>query len=112
MPLEQHPLSREFPDFHAELKQLHGNDAHFTRLAADYESLDKRIYEVEGGRDAWRLALLPLALPLGTAQVAAASTAALTTTGLLSMKAISAVAAALVLAVAFLLNQTMGDRDA
>ena len=50
MPLEQHPLSREFPDFHAELKQLHGNDAHFTRLAADYESLDKRIYEVEGGR--------------------------------------------------------------
>ena len=33
MPLEQHPLSREFPDFHAELKQLHGNDAHFTRLA-------------------------------------------------------------------------------
>ena len=51
MPLEQHPLSREFPDFHAELKQLHGNDAHFTRLAADYESLDKRIYEVEGGRE-------------------------------------------------------------
>ncbi|HCI4188947.1 TPA: GTP-binding protein, partial [Pseudomonas aeruginosa] len=50
MPLEQHPLSREFPDFHAELKQLHGNDAHFTRLATDYESLDKRIYEVEGGR--------------------------------------------------------------
>lgn len=41
----------EFPDFHAELKQLHGNDAHFTRLAADYESLDKRIYEVEGGRE-------------------------------------------------------------
>ncbi|VFT38224.1 YdcH family protein [Pseudomonas aeruginosa] len=52
MPLEQHPLSREFPDFHAELKQLHGNDAHFTRLAADYESPDKRIYEVEGGREA------------------------------------------------------------
>ncbi|TRL95795.1 DUF465 domain-containing protein [Pseudomonas aeruginosa] len=51
MPLEQHPLSREFPDFHAELKQLHGNDAHFTRLATDYESLDKRIYEVEGDRE-------------------------------------------------------------
>ncbi|RJG12015.1 DUF465 domain-containing protein [Pseudomonas cavernicola] len=51
MTLEYHPLMREFPEFHAELLALHGSDAHFTRLAADYEALDKRIYRVEDGRE-------------------------------------------------------------
>ncbi len=50
MTLEYHPLMREFPEFHAELLALQGHDAHFTRLAADYEALDKRIYLVEDGR--------------------------------------------------------------
>jgi len=51
MSLEHHPLMREFPEFHTELLALHGRDAHFTRLAADYEALDKRIYKVEDGRE-------------------------------------------------------------
>jgi uncharacterized protein YdcH (DUF465 family) len=51
MTLEYHPLMREFPEFHAELRALQGSDAHFTRLAADYEALDKRIYLIEDGRE-------------------------------------------------------------
>ena len=52
MTLEYHPLQREFPEFQAELRALQGCDAHFARLAADYEALDKRIYLVEDGREA------------------------------------------------------------
>lgn len=52
MTLEYHPLLREFPEYQAELRALHDSDAHFNRLAADYEALDKRIYLVEDGREA------------------------------------------------------------
>jgi len=52
MPLEHHPLTREFPEFRAELQRLYGRDAHFARLAADYEALDKRVYQVEAGQEA------------------------------------------------------------
>ncbi|MBC9252280.1 GTP-binding protein [Pseudomonas alcaligenes] len=51
MPLEHHPLSREFPEYRQQLQTLHAEDAHFARLAQQYESLDKRIYEVEDGRE-------------------------------------------------------------
>lgn len=50
MPLEHHPLSREFPEFQAQLRRLMSNDGHFVRLAEEYEGLDKRVYEVESGR--------------------------------------------------------------
>ena len=52
MPLEHHPLTREFPEYRQQLQALHAQDAHFSRLAQQYESLDKRIYEVEDGREA------------------------------------------------------------
>lgn len=52
MPLEHHPLSREFPEYLSQLQALHASDAHFIQLAQHYESLDKRIYEVEDGRQA------------------------------------------------------------
>ncbi len=52
MPLEHHPLNREFPQQQAALRKLMQNDAHFVRLAAEYEALDKRIYEIEDGREA------------------------------------------------------------
>lgn len=52
MPLEHHPLNREFPQQQAALRKLMQNDAHFVRLAAEYEALDKRIYEIEDGRSA------------------------------------------------------------
>lgn len=52
MPLEHHPLVREFPDQKALMTRLHGNDAHFTKLAASYEELDRKIYDIEDGREA------------------------------------------------------------
>ena len=50
MPLEHHPLSREFPEYRQQLQALHASDAHFAQLVQHYETLDKRIYEVEDGR--------------------------------------------------------------
>lgn len=50
MPLQYHPLSREFPQFETQLRSLLQDDGHFARLAQEYEALDKRIYEVEDGR--------------------------------------------------------------
>ncbi|MDX5371449.1 MAG: YdcH family protein [Pseudomonadaceae bacterium] len=52
MPLEHHPLTREFPDHLPQLQELNARDAHFAQLAQQYETLDKRIYEVEDGRQA------------------------------------------------------------
>jgi uncharacterized protein len=50
MPLQTHPLSREFPQFESQMRALLQSDGHFARLARDYEELDKRIYEIEDGR--------------------------------------------------------------
>lgn len=50
MPLEHHPLHREFPEFKAQLQTLLSVDGHFGRLAEEYAELDKRIYEAESGR--------------------------------------------------------------
>lgn len=52
MPLEHHPLTREFPESREHLQTLYASDPHFAQLAHTYESLDKRIYEVEDGRQA------------------------------------------------------------
>ena len=52
MPLEHHPLSREFPEYLQQLRALHASDAHFARQTEAYEALDRRIYEVEDGRQA------------------------------------------------------------
>ncbi|WP_161864849.1 MULTISPECIES: DUF465 domain-containing protein [Pseudomonas] len=52
MPLEHHPLNREFPQHHDALRKLMQSDARFASLAAEYEALDKRIYEIEDGRSA------------------------------------------------------------
>ena len=70
-------------------------------------------HEVEGGRAAWRLALLPLAVPMVTAEAAISTSAALTasiaTGGLISMKTIGSIAAVLLLALALLMHQTFSN---
>ncbi|MDX1298284.1 MAG: DUF465 domain-containing protein [Pseudomonas sp.] len=58
MPLEHHPLHREFPEFKTQLQALLSSDGHFVRQAELYEELDKRIYEVERGRVAMEETLL------------------------------------------------------
>ncbi|MCG4452129.1 MULTISPECIES: YdcH family protein [unclassified Pseudomonas] len=50
MPLQYHPLSREFPQFETQMRALLQVDGHFARLVEEYDQLDKRIYEVLGGR--------------------------------------------------------------
>ncbi|MBB1517967.1 YdcH family protein [Aquipseudomonas guryensis] len=52
MPLEHHPLTREFPEYRQKLQTLHASDPHFAQMTQNYEALDKRIYEVEDGRQA------------------------------------------------------------
>ncbi|UUY10098.1 YdcH family protein [Pseudomonas sp. J452] len=52
MPLEHHPLTHEFPEYRQQLQALHASDAQFAHMAKNYEALDKRIYEVEDGRQA------------------------------------------------------------
>ncbi|MDH4558694.1 DUF465 domain-containing protein [Pseudomonas sp. BN417] len=52
MPLEHHPLNREFPEFKDTMRSLLQSDAHFARLAGEYQDLDSRIYEVEDGHQA------------------------------------------------------------
>lgn len=52
MPLEHHPLTREFPQQGDVMRKLMQSHPHFPRLAGEYEALDKRIYEIEDGREA------------------------------------------------------------
>jgi uncharacterized protein YdcH (DUF465 family) len=52
MTLEHHPLHQEFPEYEGELHRLLGQDARFIKLAAEYNALDKQIFQVEDGRQA------------------------------------------------------------
>lgn len=52
MHVDHHPLIQDFPELRAELQRLRQEDSHFARQAEAYEALDKRIYEVEDGRQA------------------------------------------------------------
>ncbi|PAV46712.1 GTP-binding protein [Pseudomonas sp. HAR-UPW-AIA-41] len=52
MPLQKHPLEREFPEYAAQLQFLQGSDGHFQHLVDEYHRLDERIFTVEAGRQA------------------------------------------------------------
>ncbi len=47
--VENHSLARDFPEHRARIHELKLGDAHFSRLFAEYESLDREIIRVEGG---------------------------------------------------------------
>ena len=47
MPLEHHPLIKEFPEFHDAIHELKIHDTHFRNLFEEYEKLDKQIYRIE-----------------------------------------------------------------
>lgn len=51
MPLQKHPLDREFPEHAERLREL-CQDGHFQHLYEEYERLDERIYRIESGREA------------------------------------------------------------
>jgi uncharacterized protein len=47
MTVEHHPLIREFPEHRDALHRLKITDAHFARLASEYEDVDKEIVRIE-----------------------------------------------------------------
>lgn len=51
MPHAHHPLSREFHENLEQLRELLASNGQFAQMALRYETLDKRIYAAEDGRD-------------------------------------------------------------
>ena len=49
MPVSHHPLIEEFSEHKAVIHELKLNNAHFRRLAHEYEGIDKSIYRAEQG---------------------------------------------------------------
>jgi len=47
MPVEHHPLVEEFPEYRDTIHELKLNNAHFRRLAHEYEGIDKSIVRAE-----------------------------------------------------------------
>ncbi len=49
MPLQHHPLVKEFPEHRDATHRLKMGNAHFHRLMEEYEALDKQIFRIEDG---------------------------------------------------------------
>ena len=49
MPIAHHPLIEEFAEYKDTLHTLKLNNAHFRRLAHEYEGIDKSIFRAEQG---------------------------------------------------------------
>jgi uncharacterized protein YdcH (DUF465 family) len=51
MPLEHHPLVREFPEHKDAIHRLKVEDLRFHQLMEEYEELDKQIFRIEDGSE-------------------------------------------------------------
>ena len=51
MPLQHHPLVKEFPELHDRIHDLKMSDNHFARLMDEYESLDKETFRAESDEE-------------------------------------------------------------
>ena len=49
MPISHHPLIEEFSEYKSVIHDLKLNNAHFRRLAHEYEGIDKSIFRAEQG---------------------------------------------------------------
>ncbi len=49
MPITHHPLIEEFAEYKDAIHDLKLNNAHFRRLAHEYEGIDKSIFRAEQG---------------------------------------------------------------
>lgn len=47
--VDNHPLARDLPEHKDAIHDLKMNDAHFSRLMEEYETLDKEIVRIEQG---------------------------------------------------------------
>jgi uncharacterized protein YdcH (DUF465 family) len=51
MPLEHHPLVKEFPEHKDAIHRLKMGNTHFHNLMDKYEDLDKQIFRIEDGSE-------------------------------------------------------------
>ena len=51
MPLEHHPLVKEFPEHRDAIHRLKMQNNHFHNLMDKYEDLDKQIFRIEDGSE-------------------------------------------------------------
>ncbi|MCB1099949.1 MAG: DUF465 domain-containing protein [Verrucomicrobiae bacterium] len=49
MPLQHHPLVKEFPQHREAIHQLKQENLHFSKLMAKHEDVDKAIFRMEEG---------------------------------------------------------------
>lgn len=47
--VDNHPLSRDLPEYKDTIHHLKSSNAHFSRLMSEYEDLDKHIVRIEQG---------------------------------------------------------------
>jgi len=47
MPIEHHPLHREFPEYIPLMRQLHTSDEEFRVMFEEYHRLDTKIYNID-----------------------------------------------------------------
>ncbi len=47
MPLERHPLTKEFPEYEPLIPRLKDQDSEFAEMLSQYNELDRRIYRFE-----------------------------------------------------------------
>lgn len=47
--VDNHPLSRDLPEYREDVHELKTSDRHFSRLMEEYETLDKDIVRAEQG---------------------------------------------------------------
>jgi len=47
--VDNHPLSRDLPEYKETIHNLKSSNAHFSRLMSEYEDLDKKIVRIEQG---------------------------------------------------------------
>lgn len=47
MPLENHSLVQEFPEFKERIHQLKMNDTHFSRLFGEYDQIEHEVHRIE-----------------------------------------------------------------
>lgn len=52
MPLENHSLLNEFPEFREEIHRLKQTDAHFAKLFAEYDAVEHDVHRIESGAEA------------------------------------------------------------
>jgi len=47
--VDNHPLSRDLPQYRQAIRDLKMNNKHFSRLLVEYEAIDKKIVRIEQG---------------------------------------------------------------